>query len=273
MQTVAVPNKDERTRRLEERSLSARSPLSEAEKEAIVRAEYFPTAHRIGLITSLIHVVIFFLPPLYLMVFYGLPADWGKILQGAAATWSFSMPLWFIEPVSYFLVLGVCGTYISFLAGNISNFRLPVSAVAQEVAQVQEGSPEGEIISTLAIAATQVMITVSALTGAIFVSAIVSLLPLSVVAAFDWLLPSIWGAIVVQFGLRNWRYAVVAVIASIVVVIYSGLPSWSHTPILVVLMVALALFTHNRGIWVREDGEAEELATPGAATRPRIQVP
>jgi len=273
MQTVAVPNKDERTRRHEEESLSARSPLSKAEKEAIVREEYLPTAHRIGLITSLVHVVIFFLPPIYLTVFYGLPADWSTIMRGAAATWSFSMPLWFIEPVSYFLVLGVCGTYISFLAGNISNFRLPVSAVAQEVAQVQEGSHEGEIISTLAIAATQVMITVSALTGAMFVSAIVSLLPLSVVAAFEWLLPSIWGAIVVQFGLRNWRYAVVAVIASIVVVIYSRLPGWSHTPVLVVLMVAMALFTHNRGIWVRKDREPEELPTPGAGTRPRMQVP
>jgi hypothetical protein len=207
------------------------------------------------------------------MMFYGLPADWSKIMQGAASTWSTSLPLWFIEPVSYFLVLGVCGTYIGFLAGNISNFRLPVSAVAQDVVQVQEGSPEGEIISTLAIAATQVMITVSALTGAMFVSAIVSVLPLSVVAAFDWLLPSIWGAIVVQFGLRNWRYAVVAVIASIVVVIYSGLPGWSHTPILVVLMVAMALFTHNRGIWVRNDSEPDELATPGAGTRPRIQLP
>ena len=82
------------------------------------------------------------------------------------------------------------------------------------------------------------------------------------VAAFDWLLPSIWGAIVVQFGLRNWRYAVVAVVASVVVVIYSGLPGWSHTLILVVLMVALALFTHNRGIWVGKDREPVELPTP-----------
>ena len=264
MQTAAVPNEDEWTRRHEDKSLSARSPLSKAEKEAILREEYLPTAHRIGLITSLIHVVIFFLPPVYLMMFYGLPADWSKIMQGAASTWSTSLPLWFIEPVSYFLVLGVCGTYIGFLAGNISNFRLPVSAVAQDVVQVQEGSPEGEIISTLAIAATQVMITVSALTGAMFVSTIVSLLPASVVAAFDWLLPSIWGAIVVQFGLRNWRYAVVAVIASSVVVIYSGLPGWSHTPILVVLMVAMALFTHKRGIWVRKSGEPDEPSMPGA---------
>ncbi len=226
--------------------MHARSPLTEAQKEAIVRAEYFPAAHRIGIVTSLLHVFIFFLPPLYLMTFHGVPADWGKILQGAGATWSISMPLWFIEPVTYFLVLGVCGTYISFLAGNISNFRLPVSAVAQQVAQVEEGSTEGEIVSTLAIASTQVMITLSALAGAIFVSAIVGVLPASVVAAFDWLLPSIWGALVVQFGLRNWRYAVVAVVAAVVVVVYSGLPGWSHTLILVVLMVGLALLTQAR---------------------------
>ena len=237
--------------------VSARSPLSEAEKEAIVRAEYLPAAHRIGLITSLLHVVIFFLPPLYLTVFYGLPAEWGRILEGAAATWSFSMPFWFIEPVSYFLILGTCGTYVSFLAGNISNFRLPVSAVAQEVAQVQEGSHEGEIISALAITATQMMITISALTGAIFVSAIIGGLPPAVVAAFEWLLPSVWGAILVQFGLRNWRYAVVAVIAAIGVVVYSGLPGWSHVLILVVLMVAVALFTYGRGLWLPTVSELE----------------
>jgi hypothetical protein len=104
------------------------------------------------------------------------------------------------------------------------------------------------------------------LTGAIFVSGMVGLLPGSVVAAFEWLLPSIWGAIVVQFGLRNWRYAVVTVIASIVVVIYSGLPGWSHVPILVALMVALALFTHNRGIWVQK---ARKLTTLSAGTSAR----
>jgi hypothetical protein len=74
-----------------------------------------------------------------------------------------------------------------------------------------------------------------------------------VVAAFDWLLPSIWGAIVVQFGLRHWRFALVSVALSIVVVVYSGLPGWSHVLILVVLMSALALFTYGRGVWMPDD--------------------
>jgi hypothetical protein len=222
--------------------------LSEAEKEAILRADYFPRAHRIGIVTSLIHVVIFFLPAVYLTAFHHLSPDWGTIMKGTAATWTFSLPSWFIEPLSYFMVLGVCGTYISFLAGNISNFRLPVSAVAQQAARVAEGSREAEIISTLAIAATQVMITVSALTGAVFVSAIVAMLPRGVIAAFDWLLPSIWGAILAQFGMRNRRFAAIAIAAAIVVVVYSGLPPWSHVLVLVAAMVTLALYTHGREI-------------------------
>jgi hypothetical protein len=97
------------------------------------------------------------------------------------------------------------------------------------------------------------MITLSALGGAIFVGAIVDLLPASVVAAFDWLLPSIWGAIVAQFGLRNPRFALVAVAAAIVVVVYSPLPEWGHIPVLVALMVALALSTRGRRGWETVD--------------------
>jgi hypothetical protein len=163
-----------------------------------------------------------------------------------------------VGSIMYELIAARAGAEAAGVAGNISNFRLPVSAVAQEVAQVQQGSPEGEVISTLAITATQVMITISALTGALFVSAIVSALPATVVAAFDWLLPSIWGAIVVQFGLRNWRYAVVAVIISIIVVVYSGLPDWTHTMTVVVLMVALALFMCVAVCGCRKPGASTE---------------
>jgi hypothetical protein len=34
------------------------------------------------------------------------------------------------------------------------------------------------------------------------------------------------------------------------VVVYSGLPGWSHIPLLVAGMVALALLTHRLHVWV-----------------------
>ncbi len=237
------------------KKMKGESPLGEIEKDEIVHKEYTPKAHRIGLIFSLVQIAIFFLPPVFIMFYYNISVNWSAVVKGSIATLSLSGPFWFIEPISYFVILGIAGTYISFIAGNISNFRLPVSAVAQEVAGVREGSHEGEIISTLAIVATQVMLTLATLSGAIFVTMVVKLLPKGFIAAFDWLLPSIWGAIVVQFGLRRWQYAVVAILASIYIVIYSPLPGWSHVPILVFLMAVLGLKLYNRKIWPIASGE------------------
>ena len=61
---------------------------------------------------------------------------------------------WIIEPLSYYPVLGVPGTYMAFLSGNISNLRLPCAAAAQEAADVEAGTPQASIISTVAIAAS-----------------------------------------------------------------------------------------------------------------------
>ncbi len=222
--------------------------LSEHEKNRILQSEYAPSAHRIGLWTSVAHMFVFFLPPLYLMIFEGLTTDWAAVAKGTVAVLGFSLPLWFIEPISYFMVLGIAGTYISFVAGNISNFRLPVSALAQEATSVQEGSPESEVVAALAVVTTQVMITAATLAGALFITAVIKLLPPPVVAAFDWLLPSIWGAIVVQFSMRKWQYGVAALVISSVAV-FSPLPSWSQIPTCVFLMAFLASFLHRRGIW------------------------
>jgi len=243
--------------------LAGESPLSIAEKEEIIQKEYAPKAHHGGLIFSLIHIVIFFLPPLYIMFYYNVPVNWAAVGKGTVAVLGFSAPFWFIEPISYFLVLGIAGTYISFLAGNISNFRLPVSAVAQEVAGVREGSHEGEIISTLAIVATQIMLTLAALSGAIFVTIVVKYLPKNFIAAFDWLLPSIWGAIVIQFALRKWQYAVVAILVSIYVDVYSPLPMWSHVPVIVFFMAILSLKLYGQKIWMIAEKEAAPAAEGG----------
>ncbi|MBI4279886.1 MAG: hypothetical protein HY660_15655 [Armatimonadetes bacterium] len=233
-----------------EERLTGVSPLSEAEKDRIMVGEYTPKAHRIGLWTNLIHSVIFFLPPVYVMVFYKIPVDWGTVAKGWASMMGFSGPFWIIEPISYFVILGVAGTYISFLAGNISNFRIPVSAVAQEVAGVREGSHEGEIISNIAIVASQVVLTISALLGAVVVTLVLKALPRPIVAAFDFLLPAIFGAIYMQFAIRHWRYGVVTLLVAIAVVVYSGLPGWSHIPVVVFVMAILAVLLYNRGIWL-----------------------
>ena len=62
MQTVAVPIRDKRTEVPSIGRSDRPGVLWVTEKDVILREDYLPSAHRIGLITSLIHVIIFFLP-------------------------------------------------------------------------------------------------------------------------------------------------------------------------------------------------------------------
>ena len=226
------------------------SSLPDEQKEAIIKKEYCAEIHIWGLVLSLIHAVIIFLPPLFLLFVYGIFPGWATIGKAFASTAAIAGPYWFIEPVSYFLILGVGGTYISFLAGNISNMRLPVSAVAQEVAGVREGSPEGEIIGGIGISVSQVMLTIAVLAGAVVVTLIIDVLPKNIKGAFDFLLPCLWGAIVGQFALRAPQYAAVAIIVGIPLVMYSGLPAWTQIPVMVFGLAILAILLFKRGIWV-----------------------
>ncbi|MCR6692844.1 MAG: hypothetical protein MRT15_10665 [archaeon YNP-LCB-003-016] len=234
----------------EEEKYFGMSPLPLEEKKKIMDEEYYPKIHLYGIITSLIHALIIFLPVIYLAALGYFP-PWDKAILAFINIASVVGPYWIIEPISYFGILGVVGTYISFLAGNISNMRLPVSAVAQEVAGVKEGSYEGEIVGGLAIIASQWMLTIISFLAAIIVTGVIALLPPAAVKAFDWLLPSIWGAIFAQFSLRNIKLAMIAFPLALVIV-YLGvkaiIPAYLEIPIMVFGMAGIAIALYRKKI-------------------------
>ena len=85
-----------------------------------------------------------FIPAGVLAIVYGAMPAVSDIFNG----WLLIVAIYgiyaIVEPVSYFPVLGLPGTYMSFLAGNISNMRVPCSAVAQEAVGVVPGSKRAE---------------------------------------------------------------------------------------------------------------------------------
>ena len=103
------------------------------------------SAHRIGVPTLLVTVILCLLPNFILYLQYNAFPTWDVALAawGMVAT-SFGA-FYLVEPISYYPVLGLVGTYMSFLAGNVANMRLPCSAIAQEVLNVKPDTPEAEM--------------------------------------------------------------------------------------------------------------------------------
>ena len=190
--------------------------------------EYLPKMHRIGTITNILGVVLSFAPAAVLAVVYGLLPDWGALLTAFIAALSAFGFLWFVEPISYFTVVGPIGTYMAFLSGNISNMRVPCASMAQISAGVEPGTNEGSIIATIGMAVS-IIINVSVLTiGVILGSSVLAMLPASVTEALNYLLPALFGALLMQFSLKQKSLGVTMLVFSVLmcIAINAGVFSW-----------------------------------------------
>lgn len=225
------------------------------EKKEFFEKEYMPKMNRIGKITGAAGVLIAFLPALILAVVYGiLPKPAALLTAFVAGASSFGV-LWFVEPISYFSVLGPVGTYMAFLSGNISNMRVPCASMAQVSAEVEPGSEQGSVIATLGMAVS-IIINISVLTiGVILGSSILSLLPASITAALNYLLPALFGALLVQFGMKAKSLAVTVLVFAVLINIAlgAGIFAWlpganNYLGILtsVFLAIAVAIATYGK---------------------------
>ncbi|GAA0505703.1 hypothetical protein SAMN04488066_10170 [Halorubrum aquaticum] len=162
---------------------------------------FIPYVNAWGRRTNLLAVALSFGPAVVLLTVFDIAPPTEAVTSAFVAVAATYGIFWFIEPISYYPVLGIPGTYMAFLSGNISNLRLPCAAAAQESADVQTGTSEGSIISTIAIAASIGVNTTLLGVGAFaLVSAFQALPELWRTALGSYLVPAVFGAIFAQFG-------------------------------------------------------------------------
>lgn len=177
--------------------------------------KYIPSIIKWGKITMLLGILTCFLPAVVMSFIYGYMPPVSAIIAGTIAQISVSGAFYIVEPISYFPILGIPGTYLTFLSGNTSNMRVPCSSVAQEAAGVEMGTEKGSIVSTIGIAVSILVNIVVLTSGAIFGSVILSLLPAGFKAALNFLLPALFGAVFGQFAVNRPKLGGVAIVIAL----------------------------------------------------------
>ncbi|MCD8096488.1 MAG: hypothetical protein LUE31_00275 [Lachnospiraceae bacterium] len=198
------------------------------QKKDYFEGEYMPQMNRIGKITGFLGVILCFCPAVALALVYGLLPQPAALLTAFIAGAASFGALWFVEPISYYPVLGTVGTYMAFLSGNISNMRVPCASMAQAAAEVEPGSEKASVIATLGMAVS-IVINISVLTiGVILGSSVLSMLPATVTNALNYLLPSLFGVLLVQFAMKKVKLGVVVLAFGILIylAINGGLFNW-----------------------------------------------
>ena len=182
------------------------------DKKSYYSDTYMPGIIKWGKATMLLGIITMFLPPLVFSAVFGYWPPISAILTGTLAQISVSGAFYVVEPISYFPILGIPGTYMTFLSGNTSNMRLRCSSVAQEAAGVEFGSRQGTIISTIGIGVSVIVNIVILTIGAIGSNVILGILPESVTSALNFLLPALFGAVFGQFAVSRPKLAVVSIV-------------------------------------------------------------
>ena len=114
-------------------------------------------------------------------------------------------------------LLGVGGTYLAFVTGNLTSLKAPSALSAMENAGVKPGSEEGEVISTIAIATCSIVTTIVIVIGVCVLRAISPILDSPVMKpAFDNILPALFGGLGVVYISKNVKLAIAPLVFMIV---------------------------------------------------------
>lgn len=180
------------------------------EKE-VYEKQYVPGIVRIGRIIMSVALLVFFLPFLGLWLVFGIQPSWPQILQASFARILINAPWWVMEPISYFPVLGIPGTFIASLAGNSSNMRMPCATAAQKAADTKPGTIQGQLIATIGVCISVFVNLLVLIIGVVLGAAALSALPQSVTDALNFLLPALYGCVFAQF-LKGNEFAAAAAV-------------------------------------------------------------
>ena len=214
---------------------------------------YIDSVHRDGRIWNIGVMILLMMFPISVALIFGAAPDWGALVVGLIATAPMYWAVGAIETVTFVPMLGAGGSYLSFVTGNISNLKLPCALNALEQNEVSANSEEGEVISTIAIAASSIVTTVIIILGVILIVPLTPVLQAPVLQpAFEQILPALFGGLGVAFVSKNWKIAVAPVLLMLILFIF--VPALNSgtvgimVPVSALFTIGVARILYKRGV-------------------------
>ena len=147
---------------------------------------------RIGTVIALIYMVSL---PFIILNRYDAVPSLGQVLNlSTLGILAIYIPVGFSEALSYTPLMGT-SAYLGFITGNIMNLKMPCAINALQLTGKQGNTPEGDVVSSIAVAASSIMTVIILSIAALFVTAISPVFELPAVKTMaDYLLPSMFGS-------------------------------------------------------------------------------
>lgn len=215
---------------------------------------YSESIHFFGRIWTVLAVLILLAVPLAFCVYYRVWPDGQAILSGLLKVGVIYLPIGVIEAITFGPILGGGASYLAFITGNLTNLKIPCAVNALEQAKVEQGSEEGEILSTLSVAASTITTTLIIIAGVLLLIPLTPILQSPVLApAFANVIPALFGALGYMFISRNWKLSITPLIFILLLFIVLPLSvansiSGGLIPVTVLITLAAARILYKKNL-------------------------
>lgn len=182
---------------------------------------------RIGTPTNIIAAFTSFIPVIWLCLKYDCWPDPKVVLAGWGMVALSFGAFYIVEPISYYASLGLTGTYLSFLSGNIGNMRVPCATMALETTDSEPGTLQAEVASTMAICGSIITNLIATTAAVLIGSVVVSVLPDIVVSALTkYAAAAIFGGTFGTYALKYPKVAIFGIGLALAMKFLLSPPAW-----------------------------------------------
>lgn len=189
--------------------------------------EWNSSAIKIGSPTNILAAVTAFIPVIWLCTTYNCWPPVQTVLTAWAMVAASFGAFYIVEPISYYAALGLTGTYLGFLSGNLGNMRVPCAALALETTKSEPGTIQAEVVSTMAICGSIITNLIGTTSAVLIGAAVLTVLPDIVVAGLTkYASSAIFGATFGNFAVKYPKVAVFALIIPLALKTLTKFPAW-----------------------------------------------
>lgn len=186
---------------------------NEAQKQAFLE-DFNNGLHRIGRCMLIVSIILLVGVPFVIGAINGVTPSLKGFLVGFAKVGIIYIPVAIVEFLVYTPMLGVGGSYLAFITGNVTNMKIPCAMNARDIAKTKVGTPENEIISTISVATSAIVTTLVIVAGVILMIPLRPVLKNPVlVPAFDNVVPALFGALGLKYFMKSPKIAAIPVLS------------------------------------------------------------
>jgi len=195
-------------------------------------------------------LLIILMVPVAISIKFQVWPGLSQLLGGLLPILMIYLPIGIIEVITFSPMLGSGSTYLAFTTGNITNLKVPCALNALQIADIEPGSRDGEIITTIAVATSSLVTNVILVVGVVLFVQLSPILASPVLQpAFKNIMPALFGALGYMYISKNWRLAVVPLTLMIAIFFVApAAPVGILIPISALSAIAAARFLYVKKI-------------------------